>query len=77
MDIRQFIKDELTRQGISAYKLANAVKATLDDQGKPIASCETVYRYLRAERDTSGDVLGTILTYLGISLVRSKTKGSK
>ncbi len=74
MDIRQTIKDEMERQGISAYQLA-----ILAEQAE-VCQRETIYRYLRGEvdaqhrevpgsRDVSGQIVGGLLELIDVQLV--------
>jgi hypothetical protein len=63
LDVRQFINDELKRQGKSKYWLGKTVK----ERGG--ANRETVLRYLRGDRDTTGGVIAVMLTALGVQLV--------
>jgi hypothetical protein len=62
MDIRKRIIDELAKQGRSRYWLGMEVAKS------GAANRETVFRYLRGARDTSGTVIGAMLAVLKVDL---------
>jgi hypothetical protein len=65
MDLRQIILDELKAQSKSRYWVATeAAKLGL-------ANRESVFRYLRAERDTSSAVVGGLLDLLGLGVAKA------
>lgn len=66
MDLRQIIIDRLSELDMSAYQLAHS------DDVMAVAHPTTVFRYLRGERDTTGEVIGAVLQTLRLRIARGK-----
>ncbi len=62
LELRQIILDRLEQLDRSRYWLANQAQA------KGLANRETVFRYLRGERDTSATVAAGLLEILGLEI---------
>ncbi len=61
-EIRQIILERLEVLGQSRYWLANQA------QSEGLANRETIFRYLRGERDTSATVAAGLLRILGLEI---------
>lgn len=70
MDIRKIILVRLDTMGRSRYWLANRAHT------EGLANRETVFRYLRGDRDTSAKVAAGLLELLGLE-IRPKAQGRR
>ena len=65
-EFRRVIVDEVERQGLSRYWLAQ----TVADDERADVSADAVYRYLRGESDTTGAVIAACMRALDIRTVK-------
>ena len=65
-EFRRVIVDEVERQGLSRYWLAQ----TVADDERADVSADAVYRYLRGQSDTTGAVIAACMRALDIRTVK-------
>lgn len=65
-EFRRVIVDEVERQGLSRYWLAQ----TVAEDERADVSADAVYRYLRGQSDTTGAVIAACMRALGIRSVK-------
>jgi len=72
LGLRQIILERLEVLGRSRYWLANKAQA------EGLANRETIFRYLRGERDTSATVAAGLLDMLGLDIrPKKRERGTK
>jgi hypothetical protein len=64
-DLRERVKAEMARQGVSAYRLAQLLKGKRP--GRKDVPAPTLYQWLRGDNDLNSGDLGLVFDVLGMT----------